>query len=100
MDARPTPSADAGLDWIREAEGRAAEWPTSVLQGVLAAWPYGENPRGVRRSDWVVLVAHVSHRRDELPTMTAERLALYVSSYRERYQKTLSPNQVKETQET
>lgn len=101
MPSPHTPSADAGLNWIREAEDRAASWPDRTFQAVRAASPYdAENPTGVRASDWMALVAHVSHRREEEPTETAHRLRSYVLAYRERYQKTLNPNQVKETQET
>ena len=87
------------VDWLDEAREHAASgWDDRVLAAVLDHWPYDPNPTGVRRADWVELVAHVSLRRDEDPIQTAERLALYVSTYRERYQKTLTPVQVKETQ--
>lgn len=86
------------VPWIEDAFQHAEEWTERTLEAVMAAFPYPPE-RSVRPMDWVALVSHVSLRRGEEPTETAERLALYVAAYRERYQKELSPVQVKETQD-
>lgn len=86
---------------IREdAQALAACWHTQELAAVLASNPYlAENPTGVRPEDWVILVAHVSGVREEDPLVCAERLALYVTTYREAHRKTLTPESVRKTQE-
>ena len=86
------------VDWIDAAFQVAEGWTDRTLEAVMASFPYQDQKR-VRPSDWVALVAHVSSQREEEPTMAAERLASYVSAYRERYQKELTPVQVKGTQD-
>lgn len=88
---------DGPVDWLNAARDYALTWTDHTLEAVLAAFPYDDRV-GIRRADWVELVAHVSLTREEEPTAAAERLASYVAAYRERYQKTLTPVQVKETQ--
>lgn len=90
---------DGPVDWIDAAQAVSAEWPDSTLIPVLARFPYDAHGTGVRRQDWLVLVAHVSRRRGEDPIQCAERLANYVTAYRERYDRTLTPVQVKGTQD-
>lgn len=85
------------VPWIQDALDSADAWTEHTLEAVMARFPYPPE-RNVRPMDWVALVAHVSLRRGETPTDAAERLALYVKAYRERYQTTISPVQVKETQ--
>lgn len=88
---------DGPVGWLDQARATAGAWPDETLGRVMAASPYGDTP-AIRPLDWAELVAHVSLRKGEDPITTAERLAQYVAAYRERYQQTLSPVQVKETQ--
>ena len=85
-----------GSEWLAEAEATVQGWTDRTHAAVMAASPYTDT--GVRTGDWLVLVAHVSLRKEEDPTVTAGRLAAYVTAYRERYARTLNPAQVKETQ--
>lgn len=83
--------------WLASAQAQAAAWTDRTLHAVQAAWPYPPDS-GVRMRDWVTLVAHVSHTRAEDHTQTADRLATYVHTYQERYQRTLTPAKLKESQ--
>jgi hypothetical protein len=88
----PVTFLDVTAAWV-------ATWPGHVLLQVVRASPYlEENPTGVRPADWVELVAHVSAKKGTEPVATAERLALYVTTYREVHRKTLSPKAVEASQ--
>lgn len=71
-------------------------WPTATLRHVMRANPYAGT--GVRETDWLILVAHVSTQKDEDPLATAERLSLYVTTYREAHAALLMPTVVTENQ--
>lgn len=87
------------VDFLADTEAQVASWSDATLMTVAAASPYlAENPTGVRPTDWVALVAFVSSRRGEEPTTCAERLALYVTAYREVHRKTLTPEAVEASQ--
>lgn len=88
------------VEWLAEAEEYAATWPRDVLRSVQAHNPYRDhNCTGVRPEDWLKLVAHVSLRRREAPLMCADRLNLYVTTYRETHMRTLHPETVRDGQE-
>lgn len=93
MDALHT----LGTRWLDQAADRAALWSDYTLHAVIQTFPYAPE-RGIRTTDWVELVSHISAAKEEDPIQTAERLAMYVKTYRERFQKELSPVQVKENQ--
>ncbi len=87
------------VDWMDLAAAHAEGWAPQLLADVRATNPYLTlNPTGVRPQDWVELVAHVSSSKREDPLVTANRLATYVTAYRERYAATLGTTQVKESQ--
>lgn len=85
-----------GTGWLDTAEDIALGWPTATLRHIMRANPY--QGTGVRDTDWLILVAHVSSQRAEDPMATAERLSLYVTSYREAHKALLMPTIVKENQ--
>ncbi len=86
------------VDWIDHAKMYADTWHRQELEAVKASFPYALHPNRVRMEDWVALVAHVSLTRREDPLQAAERLAMYVSTYRERYGRHLSPDTVRKNQ--
>lgn len=86
-----------GTDWINEAEARANAWPDTLLAQLLALWPYPPDTK-VRPDDWLILISHTAHRRQEGPLECAQRLASYVTTYAERYQVHPDPAAVLATQ--
>jgi hypothetical protein len=96
--APPKPRLYSGpVAFLDEARDRATTWSDTQLLGVISRSPYPEGS-GVRATDWVELVAHVSAGHGEPPETCAERLALYVTSYREAHAVTLKPDTVKASQ--
>lgn len=87
------------VDFLDDTQAQVAGWSDAVLGRVIRSSPYlTDNPTGVRPADWVELVAHVSAKKGTDPVATSERLALYVTTYREVHQKTLSPSAVEASQ--
>lgn len=93
---RPYSGPVAFLD---ATQAQVAAWSDATLGRVIRSSPYVvENPTGVRPADWVELVAHVAAKKGQDPVDTAERLALYVTTYREVHRKTLSLKAVEASQ--
>lgn len=88
---------DGAVAFLDAAHHVAEEWPDPTLQAVDAHFPYPPE-RGVRMSDWIELVAHVSTHKEEDPIQCAERLALYCQTYAERYRKQPLPATVMRSQ--
>lgn len=87
------------VDFLDATASQVARWTDAELGRVIRSSPYlTDNPTGVRPTDWVELVAHVSTKKGTDPVDTAERLALYVTTYREVHQKTLAPSVVEASQ--
>lgn len=86
---------DGPVDWMLEALDRAASWTDATRAQVMVCFPYPA-ARMVRPKDWLVLVAHVCHRRGETPVACAERLASYCKTYAERHGAAPVPEKIKE----
>lgn len=87
------------VDFLDATQLQVALWSDATLGRVMRTSPYlDDNPSGVRPQDWVELVAHVCTKRGTEPEATAERLALYVETYREVHRKTLTPAAVEASQ--
>lgn len=84
------------VDWLATARQSTGEWPESTVARVEALFPYPPH-RHVRMEDWLLLVARVAATRSDEPVATAERLALYVAAYAERYRDAPDPETLKET---
>lgn len=84
------------VGWLTDARRIAAGWSADTMGRVVETFPYPER-QGVREEDWVLLVAHTAATRQEAPVAAAERLALYVTTYAERYREAPDPATLKET---
>jgi hypothetical protein len=89
---------DGSVDWLDRARVLAeTSWTDADLEAVVAAFPYPPS-RGVRKMDWVELIAATCLNSGEDPATCAERLALYATTYAERYSKEPHPAVIERTQ--
>lgn len=83
-------AADLGRRWIADALVNVDTWEEPTYEAVLAVFPYPPE-RNIPEDAWLALVSHASLARGTDPLREAERLASYVSVYRERHGLTLHP---------